>query len=128
MWLDIQTNDAAPIYQNTAQRRGARVGIELPVRCKHGATRSTVMLKDLNPYGARIEGLEKLRIDEPIYLMLPGLQPKLGFVVWAEDRSSGLEFEHRLHDDVFAALVSEFAIRHYREDTVRKPMPVRRAA
>ena len=75
MWLETSSDE----YD--AQRRAPRVGIELPVRCKHGTKRSTVMLKDLNPYGARIEGLDKLRIDEPIYLMLPGLQPKLAFVV-----------------------------------------------
>lgn len=111
-----------------ARRRAERVGIELPVRCKHGARRSTVMLKDLNPYGARIEGLEKLRIDEPIHLMLPGLKTKLAFVVWSRDRVSGLEFEHRLHDEVFEKLVSEFAIRHYREGHVPKLAPVRFAA
>lgn len=111
-----------------AKRRASRVGIELPVRCKHGATRSTVMLKDLNQYGARIEGLEKLRIDEPIYLMLPGLQPKLAFVVWSRERVSGLEFEHRLHDEVFERLVSEFAIRHFREGHAPKLAPVRHAA
>ncbi|MFN3458179.1 MAG: PilZ domain-containing protein [Novosphingobium sp.] len=122
MWLD---NEAG---ETEAKRRAPRVGIELPVRCKRGATRSTVMLKDLNPYGARVEGLEKLRVDEPIYLMLPGLQPKLAFVVWSRDRVSGLEFEHRLHDEVFETLVSEFAIRHYREGHVPKLAPVRHAA
>lgn len=122
MWLET-----GPQGQST-NRRTARVGIELPVRCKHGAIRSTVMLKDLNQYGARIEGLEKLRIDEPIYLMLPGLQPKLAFVVWSRERASGLEFEHRLHDEVFERLVSEYAIRHYREGHRPKPAPVRHAA
>lgn len=122
MWLETGSDE----YD--AQRRASRVGIELPVRCKHGTKRSTVMLKDLNPYGARIEGLDKLRIDEPIYLMLPGLQPKLAFVVWSRDRVSGLEFEHRLHDAVFERLVSEFAIRHYREGHPPKPTPVRFAA
>lgn len=122
MWLDQGTEGHNP------HRRAARVGIELPVRCKHGATRSTVMLKDLNQYGARIEGLEKLRIDEPIYLMLPGLQPKLAFVVWSRERVSGLEFEHRLHDEVFEKLVSEFAIRHFRNGPDPKPAPVRHAA
>lgn len=83
MWLDTHSD------QYEAQRRAIRVGIELPVRVKHGATRSTVILKDMNVYGARIEGLEKLRVGEPLYLMLPGLQPKLAFVVWSRDREIG---------------------------------------
>ncbi|MFY8194240.1 PilZ domain-containing protein [Novosphingobium sp. B1] len=122
MWSDRESSDQDP------KRRSTRVGIELPVRCKHGATRSTVILKDLNQYGAKIEGLEKLRIDEPIHLMLPGLKTKLAFVVWSRDRVSGLEFEHRLHDEVFERLVSEFAIRLYREANAPKLAPVRYAA
>lgn len=121
MWLDTHSD------QYEAQRRAIRVGIELPVRVKHGATRSTVILNDMNVYGARIEGLEKLRVGEPLYLMLPGLQPKLAFVVWSRDRVSGLEFEHRLHDEVFQLLVSDFAIKHYRE-TPPPRSPQRRAA
>ncbi|MFY7838154.1 MAG: PilZ domain-containing protein [Novosphingobium sp.] len=122
MWLDTDNGEF------DAKRRAARVGIELPVRCKHGTERSTVILKDLNQYGARIEGLEKLRIDEPIQLMLPGLQPKLAFVVWSRERVSGLEFERPLHDDVFESLVSEFAIKHYREAAASRPHPIRHAA
>lgn len=111
-----------------AKRRAARVGIELPVRCKRGTERTTVILKDLNQYGARIEGMAKLRIDEPIHLMLPGLQPKMAFVVWSRDKVSGLEFEKPLHEAVFETLVSEFAIKHYREAAVPRPHPVRHAA
>ncbi len=122
MWIDSENADSE------SKRRVARVGIELPVRCKRGTERSTVILKDLNPHGARIEGIAKLRIDEPIYLMLPGLQPKLAFVVWSRDKVSGLEFERPLHDDVFENLVSEFAIKHYRDAAAPKPHPVRHAA
>lgn len=122
MWLDTESDDF------NAHRRAPRVGIELPVRCKHGAARSTVILKDLNQYGARIEGLEKLRIDEPMHLMLPGLQPKMAFVVWSRERVSGLEFEHPLHDEIFHSLVSDFAIRHYRERYSPKSPPIRHAA
>ena len=122
MWLETD------IEKMNAHRRAPRVGIELPVRCKHGTERSTIILKDLNQYGARIEGLENLRIDDTLRLMLPGLRPKMAFVVWSRDRVSGLEFEHPLHDAVFESLVSDFAIRHYREAQTQKPTPMRRAA
>lgn len=122
MWLETENAEF------DAKRRAARVGIELPVRCKRGTERSTVILKDLNQYGARIEGLEKLRIDESIQLMLPSLQPKLAFVVWSRDRVSGLEFERPLHEEVFESLVSEFAIKHYRDAANAKAHPVRHAA
>jgi hypothetical protein len=122
MWLDTE-------FENlNTERRAPRVGIELPVRCKHGTERSTVILKDLNQYGARIEGLDKLRIDEAIRLMLPGLRPKTAFVIWSKEMVAGLEFEHPLHDAVFESLVSDFAIRHYREAQTAKPASMRRAA
>ncbi len=122
MWLDTEFDNL------NADRRAPRVGIELPVRCKHGTERSTVILKDLNQYGARIEGLDKLRIDEAIQLMLPGLRPKTAFVIWSNERVAGLEFEHPLHDAVFESLVSDFAIRHYREQQSPKVSAIRRAA
>ncbi len=122
MWVDTDSDEFV------AHRRAPRVGIELPVRCKHGAARTTVILKDLNQYGARIEGLEKLRIDEPLQILLPGLHAKMAFVVWSRDKVSGIEFEHPLHDDVFELLVSEFAIKHYRESNPPKQPPVRHAA
>ncbi|NMN06141.1 MULTISPECIES: PilZ domain-containing protein [unclassified Novosphingobium] len=102
-------------------RRFPRIGVELPVRVKHGLVRATVMLKDLTPYGARIEGLEKQRIGEPIMLMLPGLKPKLAFVAWSEPMTSGLEFDHPLHETVFAALVSDFAVGHHRRMAMGRP-------
>lgn len=93
-------------------RRTRRVGFELPVRCKHGLVRSTVMLKDLTTHGARIEGIPAQRIGEAITLFLPGLAPKTAFVVWSEPKTAGLEFELPLHEKVFATLVADFAIGH----------------
>lgn len=124
MWLERLPED-----QGFEARRERRFGVELPVRCKHGLLRKTVMLKDLTQHGARIEGLGKLRIGEPITLLLPALQPKLAFVAWSDESASGLEFERPLHEDVFARLIADFAIGHYRaaaEAAARRP--VRHAA
>jgi hypothetical protein len=116
-------------------RRARRVGFELPVRCKHGLVRSTVMLKDLTTHGARIEGIPKQRIGESILLFLPSLAPKTAFVVWSEDKTSGLEFELPLHEKVFATLVADYAIGHLRKleqgrlDIIPpEPSPARHAA
>lgn len=94
------------------ERRAKRVGFELPVRCKHGLVRSTVMLKDMTTHGARIEGIPRQRIGDSVTLFLPELAPKLAFVVWSKDKTSGLEFELPLHENVFANLVADFAIGH----------------
>jgi len=108
-----------------SKRREKRVGFELPVRCKHGMVRSTVMLKDMTPRGAMISGLEILRIGEPVTLFLPSLAPKTAFVIWSEPMTSGLEFEWALHEDVFATLVADYAIGHLQKAEER---PVRHAA
>lgn len=110
-----------------SQRRAARVGVELPVRCKHGLTRSTVMLKDLTPYGARIEGIGSQRIGDVITLMLPGLKAKTAYVVWCEASTTGIEFDHPLHGAVFDSLVSDYAIGQMRRQA-RHAAPVQRFA
>jgi hypothetical protein len=128
----IDTPDTA-VHSN--DRRTRRVGFELPVRCKHGLVRSTVMLKDLTTHGARIEGIPRQRIGESVLLFLPSLAPKTAFVVWSEEKTSGLEFELPLHEKVFATLVADFAIGHLRrlemgrpDITSPEPRPARHAA
>jgi hypothetical protein len=115
MWVDVSG------AENANERRERRVGFELPVRCKHGLVRSTVMLKDMTAHGARIEGIPRQRIGEAITLFLPGLAPKTAFVVWSEPKTSGLEFELALHEDVFATLVADFAIGHLRKMDMDRP-------
>jgi len=93
-----------------SKRRAPRVGFELMVRCKHGPVRSTVMLKDMTCHGARIEGLHAPLEGEAISLMLPGQAPRLAFVMWARGGAAGLEFGDPLPDDVFDALIRDYAI------------------
>lgn len=98
-------------------RRHERVGFELPVRCKCGLVRSTVMLKDLTPGGARIAGLELLRVGEAITLFLPGIAPRMAFVMWSQPMATGVEFDMPLSPEVFEALVRDFAIGHLQPAT-----------
>lgn len=107
--------------ENINHRRARRVGFELPVRCKHGVSRSTVMLKDMTTHGARIEGIPHQRIGDFVTLFLPELAPKLAFVVWSKDKTSGVEFELPLHENVFANLVADFAIGHLQRLEIGRP-------
>ncbi|KUR71637.1 hypothetical protein AQZ52_08455 [Novosphingobium fuchskuhlense] len=109
--------------ENINHRRARRVGFELPVRCKHGLTRSTVMLKDMTTHGARIEGIPRQRIGDTVTLFLPELAPKLAFVAWSKDMTTGLEFELPLHETVFANLVADFAIGHLQRLEMGRPEP-----
>lgn len=92
------------------KRRAARVGFELLVRCKHGPARSTVMLKDMTRFGAQIAGLAAPHPGEAISLILPGLYPRLAFVMWTRSGTAGLEFADPLPVDVFDAMIRDYAV------------------
>ena len=99
-------SDAFPV-----RRREARERVEMLAHLRHGVTRATVMLKDLTRNGARIEGVRGLAEDEAVALALPGRQPSLAWVAWANDHSAGLEFAEPLPGAIFTALVRDFAMR-----------------
>jgi len=107
------------------QRRAPRVGFELPVRCKDGVTRSTVMLKDMTQFGAQVQGIARQRVGEPLTLLLPGLPATTAYVVWANAMTAGLEFDRPLHSEAFAELVSDYAIGQARKPAGR---PMRHTA
>ncbi|MEP7221358.1 MAG: PilZ domain-containing protein [Novosphingobium sp.] len=95
--------------EGTILRRAERVAFDLMARYRLWAFRGTTILKDMTPYGARIEGLSDLRLGDEITLMLPGLQPKTATIVWASGRSAGVEFDHPLHNEVFRSLTKDYA-------------------
>jgi hypothetical protein len=101
-------DDPADIFAR--KRRAPRVGFELMVRCKHGTVRSTVMLKDMTRFGARIEGLACPREGEAISLILPGEAPRLAFVMWTRGGTAGLEFGDPLPGDTFDTMIRDYAI------------------
>ena len=98
------------IDQFGPKRRAPRVGFELPVRCKNGLSRTTVMLKDMTRFGARIEGINATEIGEAITLLLPGQSALTAFIVWIHGRTSGLEFAAPLLPETFDTLISDYAI------------------
>ena len=92
------------------KRRAPRIGFELMVRCSHGASRSTVMLKDMTRYGARIDGLTAPEPGEAVMLMLPGMAARMAFVMWTDGHASGLEFADPIDEGAFAEIICDFAI------------------
>ena len=103
-------------------RRAERVAFDLMVKYRLWGFRGTIMLKDMTPYGARVEGLPDLRMGDEITLLLPELQPKLSTVVWAEGSAAGVEFDHPLHGEVFKALVKDYARSRPTYEAVKLPL------
>jgi hypothetical protein len=77
-------------------------------RLRHEIATVTVMLKDITPHGARVEGVGPLEKDDAAFLLLPGLAPRLAFVAWSNGHGAGLEFAEPLDHVVFAGLVADF--------------------
>lgn len=105
-----------PLLGNDSQdlppgRRRSREKVEMMARFRRGLANTTVVLKDLTPLGARIEGVGPLEADEVITLTLPECRPMIAFVAWAGSHSAGLEFVHPLPDDLFAELVTLYGLR-----------------
>ena len=89
-------------------RRETREQVEMMARFRHDIATVTVMLKDITPNGARVEGVGKLAKDDAVFLMLPGLAPKMAFVAWSNGHGAGLEFAEALDHPVFSKLVADF--------------------
>jgi hypothetical protein len=89
-------------------RRERREPVEMMARIRHDIATVTVMLKDITPRGARVEGIGPLEKDDAVFLMLPGLAPKLAFVAWSRGLGAGLEFAEPLDHGVFSGLVADF--------------------
>ena len=92
-------------------RRETREPVEMMARFRHDIATITVMLRDITPHGARVEGIGNLSKDDAAFLMLPGLAPKLVYIAWSTVHSAGLEFAEPLDRRLFFKLVVEFGRR-----------------
>lgn len=107
--MNLGIEQAGEPLATTYLRRTERVAFDMMVKYRLWGFRGQTILKDMTPFGARIEGLKDLRLGDGITLLLPGLQPKEATVVWAEGSAAGMEFDHPLHGEVFKALVRDYA-------------------
>ena len=113
MWLDKTVNE------DTYVPRAERVSFDMLVRYRREGTRATMLLKNLNCNGARVEGLAGLKFGDTITVMLPSLAPKEARVVWIDGMAAGLEFDRPLHPDIFETLVLHHGQWRERNDTDR---------
>lgn len=100
--------DAQPPFDQ--ERRDPREAVEIMATFRHALTSYTVVLKDLTRFGARVEGIGQLEIDEAVSLGLPGCRPTLAFVAWADGHGAGLEFAEPLDDAIYTDLVARYGL------------------
>jgi hypothetical protein len=92
------------------RRREARQPVEMVARLRLGISTITVMLSDLTPYGARIDGVGNLVPEDAVWLTLPGMRPILAFVAWSKEHGAGLEFGEPLSGQAFAELINSYGL------------------
>ncbi|GGZ00638.1 hypothetical protein ACFSTD_03915 [Novosphingobium colocasiae] len=107
---DRATDPATGIPASPFERREQREHVEMLAKFRRDLATSTVMLKDLTRFGARIEGIGQLETDEAVSLYLPGCRPSMAFVAWANDHCAGLEFAEPLTSSLFAELVAKYGL------------------
>lgn len=94
----------------SVERRDAREQVEMLAKFRRDLVSSTVMLKDLTRFGARVEGVGRLDADEAVSLALPGCRPAMAFVAWSNEHCAGLEFAEPLDGRVFHDLVARYGL------------------
>lgn len=72
---------------------------------KPGLTRFTVEVRDISPFGLRVDTSFRLEPGTTVWLTLPGLSGVEAEVAWARDYSYGFRFSRPLH----AAVVDHIA-------------------
>ncbi|TCM18763.1 hypothetical protein EDF56_104295 [Novosphingobium sp. PhB165] len=110
--------DTAPVI------RDRREPVEMMAKFRSAFTSCTVVLKDLTRFGARIEGIDALEIDEAINLGLPGCRPAMAFVAWSGRHGTGLEFAEPLDARVYADLVTRHGLGRQHDPLIAPPRPI----
>jgi hypothetical protein len=87
-------------------RRSERVslGAEIELR-RTGTIKHHVTVRDCSPEGCCINLVDRVGLDEVIWVKLPGLESLEAYVCWTKGFVAGLEFARPLHPAVFQMLL-----------------------
>ena len=100
------------------KRRSRRWDVQVPLQMRGlGSGPAASIVTDLSPFGCRIESERPYHVDARLNLTLPGLTAIDATVVWCEDRTMGLAFDHPLHEAVADHLVRSYPVARSDSDT-----------
>jgi hypothetical protein len=86
-------------------RRSIRVALEAEVSIRRAAEKPrTAQLRDLSSHGCSVELASKVNLDEIVWVKLPGIEARQGFVCWIKEYTCGIEFDAPLHPAVMDML------------------------
>ena len=88
-------------------RQAVRVPLEGHVSLRRaGANNYSVRVFDVSPYGAKLEFVERPRLDERVWVKFDGLDSIEALVCWTQGHAAGIEFVRPIYAAVFDALVT----------------------
>ncbi|WP_394999616.1 PilZ domain-containing protein [Sphingomonas sp.] len=94
--------DKAESIERRAEREP--FGAEIELRRTRGM-KYHVTVRDCSPEGCCINLVDRVGLDEVIWVKLPGLESLEAYVCWTKGFVAGLEFAKPLHPAVFQMLL-----------------------
>jgi hypothetical protein len=83
-------------------------GAEIELRRTRGM-KYRVTVRDLSPQGCSINLVDRVQLDEIIWIKFSGLESLEADVCWTKDFIAGVEFRKFLHPSVFAMILDRQA-------------------
>ncbi|GAC1573835.1 MAG: hypothetical protein NVS3B5_03720 [Sphingomicrobium sp.] len=86
-----------------------RVALDAKVSIRRAAEKYRVaQLRDLSSHGCSVELAARVNLDEIVWIKLPGIEARQGFVCWVREYTCGIDFDTPLHPAVMDMLVARF--------------------
>lgn len=91
------------------ERRAERIpfGAEIEIRAR--SMKSVVTIRDFSTEGASLNLVDRVEIDESLWIKVDGLEKLESKACWNNDFVAGVKFAKPLHPSVFARLVERQA-------------------
>ena len=94
--------DKADSIERRAKRKP--FGAEIELRRMRGV-KYHVTVRDLSPQGCSLNLVDRVELDEIIWIKFLGLESLEADVCWTKDFVAGVEFKKPLHPSVFAMIL-----------------------
>ena len=90
---------------HSGPRRSIRVALDAEVSIRRVAENyRPAQLRDLSSHGCSVVLIARVNLDETVWIKLPGIEARQGFVCWVQEYTCGIEFDAPLHSAVMDML------------------------
>lgn len=88
-------------------RRSERIPLSAEIELRRSFNgKYQVTVRDCSPQGCCINLVDRVALDETLWIKLPGLESIEAYVCWTQDFIAGVEFIKPLHPAVFDMLMA----------------------